>query len=186
MSPSLTMTSPRLMPMRSRMDSKFGSASFAWVMAFWISTAHETASRTLPNSTLSPAALAIRPRWALIKSSITSRPRTGSLSSLPRRHASADYSLRHRRRGSPRGAVPARVLPYPNFERFGLRLRSSVQEGPGHCCAGRQQPFLRGVRRSSVGVGRVDDVTSVECSWACRFALPVDADSDGRRPPVPI
>ena len=65
MSPSLTMTSPTLMPIRNSMRRSGGSLAFSCGSASCDFTAQSTAATTLPNSarTLSPAVPVIRPPW---------------------------------------------------------------------------------------------------------------------------
>jgi hypothetical protein len=63
MSPSFTMTSPTLMPMRKRRRLASSIGWLATASARWMSTAQSTAANTEANSasTLSPAVLKIRP-----------------------------------------------------------------------------------------------------------------------------
>jgi len=61
-SPSMMM-SPTLMPMRKTIRSSSATSALRLTMPRWITTAHPTASTTLPNSTSapSPVVLTMRP-----------------------------------------------------------------------------------------------------------------------------
>jgi hypothetical protein len=74
-SPPSTITSPRLMPIRSSMRRPSGSAAFRSASSRWMRTAQSTAFTTLANSasTLSPDVLTSRPRCPAIFSMIASR-----------------------------------------------------------------------------------------------------------------
>jgi hypothetical protein len=85
MSPSSTITSPRLTPTRKPIRWCPGVAAFRSLMPRWIAAAQATASTTLGNSARmpSPVDLTIRPLCTAIRGSISSRRCARSRAKVP-------------------------------------------------------------------------------------------------------
>ena len=110
MSPSLTMTSPTLMPMRKRSCRASSSGLLAMASCCWMSVAHWTASKTLANSasTLSPAVPAMRPLCWAISSSVMVRCADRVERALLVDAPSSGCSLRRRLQGWRRASFEGR------------------------------------------------------------------------------